>query len=156
MNKIPCACQNMEAKTLPADVCIFDFFGRLSPAAIHSADCRFDPGVKWWIHVYTHIYTKAPFCCVETVTNNALNRRHVFDRLWANAAPTMNTAFSLTNVHAKWWIHHLLKPLTPLLSYTTSIYDWPIWVSEVFCFPGQLLNLDDLSIQFHLCLYEHI
>ena len=51
MNKIPCASQNMEAQTLPADVCIFGYFGRLSPAAIHSADCWFDSIVKWWIHV---------------------------------------------------------------------------------------------------------
>ena len=51
MNKIPRVSQNMEAKTLPADVCIFDRFGQLSPAAVHSADWWFDTGVKWWIHV---------------------------------------------------------------------------------------------------------
>ena len=28
----------MEAKTLPADVCIFGHFGRLSLAAVHLAD----------------------------------------------------------------------------------------------------------------------
>ena len=37
--------------TLPADCCVFGRFGRLSPAARHSAACRFDSGVKWWIHV---------------------------------------------------------------------------------------------------------
>ena len=47
MNKIPCASQNMEAKTLPADVCIFGHFRRLSSAAVHSADCR----SEWWIQV---------------------------------------------------------------------------------------------------------
>ena len=41
----------MEAKTLPADVCVFGHFRQLSPAAVHSADCWFDSGVKWWIHV---------------------------------------------------------------------------------------------------------
>ena len=51
MNKILCTSQNTEAKTLPADVCIFDRFGQLSPAAVRSADCRFDSGVKWWIYV---------------------------------------------------------------------------------------------------------
>ena len=51
MNKIPCASQNSGAKTLPADVCIFGHFGRLSPATVPSADSRFDPRVKWWIHV---------------------------------------------------------------------------------------------------------
>ena len=51
MDKIPCLSQNTEAKSLPADICVFDRFGRLSPAAVHWVDCRFDSGVKWWIHV---------------------------------------------------------------------------------------------------------
>ena len=33
----------------------------------------------------------------------------------------LNTDFSLTNVHAKWWIHCLLISSTPLLLHTTSI-----------------------------------
>ena len=41
----------MEAKTLPADVCVFGHFGWLSPASFHSADCQFDSRVKWWINV---------------------------------------------------------------------------------------------------------
>ena len=46
----------------------------------------------------SYIYTKTSFCCVETVANNSLNRRLVvFYRLWADAAPTLNTAFSLTS-----------------------------------------------------------
>ena len=108
MNKIPCTSQNMEAETLPADVCIF---GRLSPAAVHTADCWFNSGVKWWImfHPLSHIYAKIPFCCVETVANNAQNYKRVivFDQLWVNTAPTFNTTFSLTNVYIKWWIHSL-------------------------------------------------
>ena len=72
-------------------------------------------------------------CYIETVANNALNHRHVvFDQLWVNAAPTLNTAFSLTNVHAKWWIHCLLISSTHLLSHTTSIYNRPKWVCGVF------------------------
>ena len=51
MNKLRCVSQNTEAKTLPADVCIFGRFGWLSPAAVYSVDCRFDSGVKWWIYV---------------------------------------------------------------------------------------------------------
>ena len=51
MNKIPCTSQNMKAKTLPADLCIFGRFGWLSPAAVLSVDCRFDSGMKWWIYV---------------------------------------------------------------------------------------------------------
>ena len=55
-------------------------------------------------HSFLHIYAKTPFCCVETVVNNALNRRRivVFDRPRANTAPTLNIAFSVTNVHSKW------------------------------------------------------
>ena len=85
--------------------------------------------------IYCHIFMqKASFCCVETVTNNVLNHRHVFFlfclffffllflffyRLWANAASTVNTVFSLTNVPAKWWIYCLLISSTPLLAVWT-------------------------------------
>ena len=99
------------------------------------------------------------FFCFEIVANNALNcwRIVVFDRPWANFAPTLNTAFSSTNVHAKWWIHCLLISSTPLLSHATSIYNRPKQVSgDFWCFPGQLSNFDNLSIQHHLCLYEHV
>ena len=55
MNKILCASQNMEAKTLLADVCVFGQFGWLSPVALHSADSWFDYEVKWWIHVLSSV-----------------------------------------------------------------------------------------------------
>ena len=64
--------------------------------------------LKWsggsMFYPLTHIYAKTPFCCIETVANNTLNLQHIviFDQLWANVAPTFNTAFSLTNFHAKW------------------------------------------------------
>ena len=67
----------------------------------------------------------------------------LFDWLWANTAPTLNTAFSLTNVLAKWLIHWLQISSTPLLSYATSIYVRPTRVS--WSFSGQLLNLGDLE-----------
>ena len=69
-------------------------------------------------HPLSHIYAKTHFCCVKTVENNVLNHRHVaiFDRPWANAAPTLNIAFLLTNVHAKWWIHCLLISSTLVIS----------------------------------------
>ena len=88
-------------------------------------------------HPLSHIYAKTPFCCVETVANNALNHWHiVFDHLWANVAPIFNTAFSWTNVHAKGWIHCLLISSTPLLSHTTSIYNRPKRVcGDFWCFP---------------------
>ena len=75
-----------------------------------------------------------PFCCIETVAKNALNHRRIviFDQLWTNAALTLNRALSLTNFHAKWWIHCLLISSTPLLSHATSIYDRPKRVWGVF------------------------
>ena len=99
-------------------------------------------------HPLSHIYTKTPLCCVETLANNTLNCWCVvFDWLWANAAPTLNTTFSLTNVHAKWWIHLLL------ISSTLQTK----WVSGGFwCFPGQLRNLGNLSVPHYLCLYDRI
>ena len=85
-------------------------------------------------HPSSHIYAKTPFCCVETVANNALNCWYivVFDRLWANTEPILNTVFSLTNVLAKRWIHCLLISSAPLLSQTTSIYYRPKGVGRVF------------------------
>ena len=74
-------------------------------------------------HIYIYIYMCVRVCvcvcvccdiCIYTyvciyiyeyvVANNALNRRRVVcvDRLGVNAAPILNTAFSLTNVYAKW------------------------------------------------------
>ena len=90
--------------------------------------------IQLWVNsrALSHIYAKHPFCYVETVVNNALNCQHVFYQLWANAAPTVNTVFSLTNVHAKWWIHCLLISSVSLLSDGTSIYDWSKWVCRVF------------------------
>ena len=88
---------------------------------------------KWsggsMFHPLSHIYTKTPFCCVETLNHR---RVVVFDWLWANMTSTLNTAFSLTNVHAKWWIHCLLISSTPLLSHATSIYNQPKCVCGVF------------------------
>ena len=43
--------QNTVAKTLPSNICVFGCFGRLSPIAVHSANCRFDSRLKWWIHL---------------------------------------------------------------------------------------------------------
>ena len=144
------------------EFCVFGHFGWLTRDAVHSADCRIDSVVKWLIHVssiVTHLCKKTPFCCIETVANNVLNCQRVviFDWLWVNVAPTFNTAFSLTNVHTKWWIYCILISSTLLRSYATSIYYWPKRVCGVFwCFPGQLPNLGDLSVQHHLCQYNRV
>ena len=76
--------------------------------------------------IHCQNFTLKLLCYVETVANNTLNCRHhvVLEWVWANAAPTLNTSFLLTNVHAKWWIHCFLISST-LLSYAISIYDQP-------------------------------
>ena len=98
MNKIPCTSQNTEAKTLPTDVYIFGCFGQLTPTAVHSADCWFDSRVKWWIlvsFIFTYLRKNSFLLCWNCLQKmlwiiNVL----FFDQLWANAAPTLNTAFS--------------------------------------------------------------
>ena len=98
--------------------------------------------------IHFHMFMqKLLFGCIKTVANNALNYQCivVFGWLW------------LTNVHAKWWIHGLLISSNSLLSHTTSIYNQPKRVCEVFwCFLGQLLNLGNQSVQHHLCLGHHV
>ena len=78
--------------------------------------------------IHCHIpHEKFPFYCAETAPNRALNRRCVvdFDRLWGNALPISNRAFSCSNVHAKWWMHCLLISPRCQLSHATSIYYQP-------------------------------
>ena len=64
-----------------------------------------DLTLKWsggsMFHPLSHIYAKTLSRSVETAANNALNHQCVvfFDWLWANAATTLKTAFSLINVH---------------------------------------------------------
>ena len=156
MNKILCISQSMEAKTLPALVALDGSHLLLSTQLTTDLTPKWNEGSMF--NPLSDIYMKTPFCCIETVANNTLNHWHiVFDRLWANVAPTLITAFLMTNVHAKWWIHCLLICSTPLPSHATSIYYWSKQVCGVFvCFSGQLPNLDNLSLQHHLCLYDHI
>ena len=54
MNEIPCTSQNTVAKILLADVCIFDCFGQLLPAAVHLAECRFDSDVNKGDPCFSH------------------------------------------------------------------------------------------------------
>ena len=106
------------------------------------------------LHPLSHIYTKLLFNCVETVANNALNRWLIVinDRLWANEAPTLNTAFSMTNVHAKngedtaFWYIQLLCYLMQLqftigqnefLEFFSVFRDncliWMTWAFSIIC-----------------------
>ena len=113
----------MEAKILLADVCVFGHFGWLSPAAVHSPDSRFDPGVKWRIHGSSIV----TYLCKKLFLLHWNSCKQCSESL-------MCCCFwlTVTNVHAKWWIHCLLISSTPLLSHATSIYDRPKWVCGVF------------------------
>ena len=94
-------------KILRSKPCLLMFASLVTLDGFHlllSTQLTADLTPKWssgsMFHLLSHIYTKTLFCCVEIVTNNTLNRRHVvvFDWLWTNVAPTLNTVFSLTNV----------------------------------------------------------
>ena len=159
MNKIPCAFQNTEAKTLPADVIVFGHFGRLSPAAVYTTDCRFDSGVKWWIHVSSIVIcllknsfllhwnnckqcTELSTCCCfwSTASKRSIDFEHSF--LIDECSCKIVTAF---------WYLQLLCNLTQL--------QFTIGQNEFFfvcVFPGQLPNLGDLSVHYHLCLYDSV
>ena len=127
----------MEAKILPADVCSF---GRFSPAAVSSAECRFDSGVKWWIYVLSII----TYLCKNSFLLHWNSCKQLFE---------LSTGCCFWSTMSKRSTHCFLISSTPLLSHATSIYDRPKWVCDVFwCFPGQLPNLSNLSIQHHLCL----
>ena len=128
-------------------------------SSLLTADLTPEWGGRSLFHPLPHIYEKTLFCCVETIANNVLNRRRivVLDRLWAKAAPTLNTAFSLTNIHAKWWIQCLLTSSTRLLSQATSIYDQPKRVVEFFgIFRDNCWIWATLSVQYHLYLNDRV
>ena len=96
--------------------------------------------------IHCHIFMQKLIFVVLKWLQTTLNYRHVFDQLWANAAPTLNTAFSLTNIHAKWWIHCLLISSSPLLSHATSIYDWPKQVWSFLVFSGTTAKFKQLGL----------
>ena len=116
-----------------ASLVTLDGFHLLLLSTQRTADLTLEWRGGSMFHPLSHIYGKTPFCCIKTLANIALNRwRVIFDRLWANMTLTLNKDFSLTNIHAKWWIHYLLISSTPPLSHATSIYYRPKRVCGVF------------------------
>ena len=98
-----------------------------------TADLTSEWSVWSMFHLLPHIYAKTPFCSVEAVAKNTESSTCCFWLTsWANVASTLKIAFSLTNVHAKWWIHCLLIYSSPLLSHATLIYDRPKRVLRSF------------------------
>ena len=66
ISSLKCTNNATEAKTLPADVCVFGCFGQFWSAAVHSADCRFDSRVKWWIllsSIITYLHKNSFLLC---------------------------------------------------------------------------------------------
>ena len=87
-----------------------------------TADLTLECSDESMFHPLSHTAWKNPFCCAETASNSALNCRRVvvFHRLWANAEPISNRAFSCSNFYTKWWIHCLLIYLRCHLSHAIS------------------------------------
>ena len=167
MDKIPYVSQNTEVKTLSADVCIFGHFGRLSLPSVYSADCRFVSGVKQWIYVssiVTYLRKNSIFVALKQLQTtlwivDALlflidceQMRHL---LWTQLSHWQ--MFMQNDEYTAFWYLQLLCYLTQL------IYDGPKRVCAgfffcfvLFCLLRQLPNLGDLSVQHHLCLYNHV
>ena len=97
-------------------------------------------------YIHCHIFT-------QKLLFNALNPRCVvFDRLWVNAAPTLNTAFfhwqmfMQNGEYTAFWISSI-----PLLSHTILIYNRPKQIWGVFLvFTGTAAKFEKK------CLYNHI
>ena len=130
----------MEAKTLPADVCVF---GWLSPAAVHSADCRFDSGVKWWIHVSSIVtYLRKNFllkqcsesltcCCLWlNVSKCCTHFEHSFfvDKCsckMVNKLPSDIFNSSVTSCNFNLWLAKMTLWSFVFFSRTTTEFRWP-------------------------------
>ena len=63
MNKISCASQNTEAKTLPADICIFGHFGRFHLVLFTqlTSNLTLEWNGRSMFHPFSYIYTKTFF-----------------------------------------------------------------------------------------------
>ena len=154
MNKIPCASQNMEAKTLPADVCVFGRFGRLSPAAVHSDDCQFKSGVKWWIHVssvVTCLHKNSFLLCWNSCKRHSELSMHCFwlteqtwHPLWTRLFHWQ--MFMQNGEYTAFWYLQLLCYLTQLqfmigqnefMEFFDVFWDncwiWATWTSSIIC-----------------------
>ena len=103
-----------------------------------TADLTSEWSGRSMFHPLSYIYTKTPFCCVEIIANNTLNRRRVvvFDWLGANAHPLWTQLshwqmFMQNGEYTTFWYLQLI-----LLSHATSIYDWSKRVWSLLVFSG--------------------
>ena len=67
-------------------------------------------------HSLSHIYTKTPFCCVETVAKNALNHQHVFEQMQHPISAQLSPwqMFMQNGEYTAFWYLQLLCYLTQL------------------------------------------
>ena len=133
------------------------FCYRLSPATVHSAVSRFDSGGKWWIHVssiVTYLRKNSSLLPWNSCKQRSESSMH--------CCFLLTVSNSSTNFEYSFLIDKMLNTLpsnilTPLPSHATTVYDRPKRVCEVFwCFPGQLPNLGNLSVQHHLYQYDRV
>ena len=158
MNKIPCASQNSEAKTLTADDCVFGHFGQLSPAAVHSADCRFNFGVKWWIHdvsIVTYL------CKISFLLHwNICKQRSELSLFLIDCEQTCHLLWTLLS-HWQMFMQNGESTAVCYLLFLCYLMQLQFTIDQIgfvvcfWYFPRQLLNLSDLSVQRHLCLYDY-
>ena len=141
MNKIPCSSQNIVAKTLPADVCTFGGYGRLSSAVVHSADYQFVSWVKLRIHfssivsyLRNHSFLLGWNSCKQ---HSELSTRYCFWSTLSKLGTHFEHSFLIDKYSWKLLLLYLLISTTSLVSHVTSIYNRPKQVCGVFwCFPG--------------------
>ena len=123
----------------------FGHFGRLSLAAVHSADCWFNSGVTWWIHVssivpYLHKNSfllhrnsckqhseSSTHCFWSTVSKCSVHFKHSFliDKCSCKMVNTLpSDIFNSSTISCNFNLRSAKRSL------------WSFW-----CLPGQLLNL---------------
>ena len=150
------------AKTLPADVCVFGYFGQLSLTAVHSADCRFNSRLKWWIHIssiVTYSCKNSFLLCWNSCKQCSESLMHFCFGLTVSKRGThMWTQLSHWQMFIQngdytifWYLQ--LFCYFPQLKFIIGQKGFV----EFFCvFQGQLPNFGKLCIQHHLCLFNLI
>ena len=107
----------------------------------------------------TNPFRKVFLTCFRLEISN--KQKIDFSKVTHRSTP-LNRAFSCSNVHAKWWLHCLLKSLRCQLSHATSIYDRPkpffglffvfwnncrIWANRAFRIIGVCTAVFEISKQ---------
>ena len=150
-----------KAKTLPVDICVFGRFEWLSPAAVHSADCRFDSRGERWIHVLsiiTCLRKKVLFVWLKQLQTtlwivdallflidseqrgNHFEHRYLIDKCSCKMVNTQPSGiFSSSAISCNF----------NLRSAKTSFGDF-------WCFPRTQRDLGDLSVQYNLSVRPHL